>query len=142
MITEWWSDEAKNARYLPQRRKDAKPGKKPSSLGALGALARENFLNLIYRDMSQKVSERGAEMTVDKEFFNVKYKEGSLDPKAAQLILFAVNLAIGHEHGAKLHLGRARELGASEDEIWETVVYTMRPVAANVRNFAKAIIAK
>src|SRR5687768_6609279 len=81
-------------------------------------------------------------MTTDKEFFNVKYKEGSLDPKAAQLILFAVNIAIGHEHGAKLHLGRARELGASEDEIWETVVYAMRPVAANVRNFAKAIIAK
>ena len=79
-------------------------------------------------------------MTTDKEFFNVKYKEGSLDPKAAQLILFAVNIAIGHEHGAKLHLGRARELGASEDEIWETVVYAMRPVAANVRNFAKAII--
>ena len=73
-------------------------------------------------------------MSTDKEFFNVKYKEGSLDPKAAQLILFAVNLAIGHEHGAKLHLGRARELGASEDEIWETVVYAMRPVAANVRN--------
>jgi alkylhydroperoxidase/carboxymuconolactone decarboxylase family protein YurZ len=143
MIAEWRSDEAKNARYLPQRCKDAKPGKRnPSFLGALGALARENFLNLIYRDISQKLSERGAEMTVDKEFFNVKYKEGALDPKAAQLILFAVNLAIGHEHGAKLHLGRARELGASEDEIWETVVYTMRPVAANVRNFAKAIIAK
>ena len=143
MIADWWFDEAKNARYLPQRRKDAKPGKrKPSFLGAFGALASENFLNLIYRDISQKVSERGAEMIVDKEFFNVKYKEGSLDPKAAQLILFAVNLAIGHEHGAKLHLGRARELGASEDEIWETVVYTMRPVAANVRNFAKAIIAK
>jgi alkylhydroperoxidase/carboxymuconolactone decarboxylase family protein YurZ len=81
-------------------------------------------------------------MTVEKEFSNVKYKEWSLDPKAAQLILFAVNLAIGHEHGAKLHLGRARELGASEDEIWETVVYTMRPVAANVRNFAKELIAK
>ena len=39
-------------------------------------------------------------MAKDAEFFNVKYKEGSLDPKAAQLILFAVNLAIGHEHGA------------------------------------------
>ena len=25
-------------------------------------------------------------MTVDKEFFNVKYKEGSLDPKTAQLV--------------------------------------------------------
>ena len=35
-----------------------------------------------------------------------------------------------------------RELGASEDEIWETVVYAMRPVAANVRSFAEAIIAK
>jgi len=81
-------------------------------------------------------------MAKETEFFNVKYKEGSVDPKAAQLILFAVNLAIQHEHGAKLHLGRARELGATEDEIWETVVYAMRPVAANVRNFAKAIIAK
>jgi alkylhydroperoxidase/carboxymuconolactone decarboxylase family protein YurZ len=81
-------------------------------------------------------------MAKDAEFFNVKYKEGSLDPKAAQLILFAVNLAIGHEPGAKLHLGRARELGASEDEIMETVVYTMRPVAANVRNFAKKLMAK
>jgi len=44
------------------------------------------------------------------EFFGIEYKEGALDPKVSQLIRFAVNLAIGHEHGAKLHLGRAREL--------------------------------
>jgi alkylhydroperoxidase/carboxymuconolactone decarboxylase family protein YurZ len=81
-------------------------------------------------------------MTVEKEFFNVKYKEGSLEPKSAQLILFAVNIAIGHEHGAKLHLGRARELGATEDEVTETLVYAMRPAAAKVRNFANPIIAK
>jgi AhpD family alkylhydroperoxidase len=81
-------------------------------------------------------------MTVDKEFFNVKYKEGSLDPTTAELIRFAVNLAIGHEHGAKLHLDRARKCGASEDEVWEAVVYAIRPVAARVRNFAKAIITK
>jgi len=56
-------------------------------------------------------------MTVDKEFFNVKYKEGSLDAKTAQLIFFAVCIAIGHEEGATLHLKRARECGATEDEI-------------------------
>ena len=39
-------------------------------------------------------------MTIDKEFFNVKYKEGSLDPKTAQLIFFAVCISIGHEEGA------------------------------------------
>jgi AhpD family alkylhydroperoxidase len=81
-------------------------------------------------------------MVRDAEFFNLKYKEGSLDPKTAQLILFAVNLAIGHEHGAKLHLGKARENGATEDEIQEAVVYCMRPVAAKVRNFAKDILSK
>jgi alkylhydroperoxidase/carboxymuconolactone decarboxylase family protein YurZ len=81
-------------------------------------------------------------MTVDKEFFNVKYKEGSLDAKTAQLIFFAVCISIGHEEGATLHLKRARECGASEDEITEALVYTMRPAAAKVRNFAKAIIAK
>jgi alkylhydroperoxidase/carboxymuconolactone decarboxylase family protein YurZ len=76
------------------------------------------------------------------ELFGIEYKEGSLDAKAAELIKFAVNLAIGHEHGAKLHLGRARECGASEDEVWETIAYAMRPVAAKVRNFAKEIVAK
>ena len=55
------------------------------------------------------------------ELFGVNYKEGSLDPKAAELIKFAVNLAIGHEHGAKLHVGRARKAGASHDDVWETV---------------------
>jgi len=74
------------------------------------------------------------------EFFGIEYKEGALDPKVSQLIRFAVNLAIGHEHGAKLHLGRARELGATEDEIWETTVYAIRPVAAQIKNFAKKII--
>ena len=55
----------------------------------------------------------------------------------------AVNhFTIGHEHGAKLHLDRARKCGASEDEVTEAVVYAVRPVAAKVRNFAKAIIAK
>jgi AhpD family alkylhydroperoxidase len=81
-------------------------------------------------------------MASEIELFGVRYKEGSLDPKAAELIKFAVNLAIGHEHGAKLHLDRARNTGASEDEVWETVAYAMRPVAAKVRNFAKDILAK
>jgi AhpD family alkylhydroperoxidase len=81
-------------------------------------------------------------MATEVELFGVKYKEGSLDPKAAELIKFAVNLAIGHEHGAKLHFDRARKNGASEDEVWETVAYAMRPVAAKVRNFAKDIFAK
>ena len=81
-------------------------------------------------------------MTVDKEFFNVKYKEGSLDPKAAQLIFFAVCIAIGHEEGATLHLNKARECGASEDEITEAMVYAMRPAAAKVRNLGRNLIAK
>lgn len=80
-------------------------------------------------------------MAREMEVFGVKYKEGSLDPKAAELIKFAVNLAIDHAHGAKLHLGRARKAGASEDEVWEAVAYAIRPVAAKVRNFAKDIFA-
>jgi alkylhydroperoxidase/carboxymuconolactone decarboxylase family protein YurZ len=79
-------------------------------------------------------------MANEAEFFGIKYKEGSLEPKTAELIKFAVNLAIAHEHGAKLHLGNARKCGASQDEIWETVVYAMRPVAAKVRNFAKELV--
>ena len=43
-------------------------------------------------------------MAKQMEFFNIQYKEGSLEPKTAEFIKFAVNLAIGHEHGAKLHL--------------------------------------
>jgi alkylhydroperoxidase/carboxymuconolactone decarboxylase family protein YurZ len=81
-------------------------------------------------------------MVKEIELFGIQYKEGSLEPKTAEFIKFAVNLAIGHEHGAKLHLDRARECGASEDEVWEAVAYAMRPVAARVRNFAKSIIAK
>ncbi len=79
-------------------------------------------------------------MATEQEFFGVKYKEGSLDPKVSELVRFAVNLAIGHEHGAQLHLGRARECGATEDEIWETVAYAMRPVTAQVKNFATRIV--
>ena len=79
-------------------------------------------------------------MSKEAEFFGITYKEGSLEPKVGELVRFAVNLAIGNDHGAKLHLANARKRGASEDEIWETVVYTMRPVAAKVRNFAKEII--
>jgi alkylhydroperoxidase/carboxymuconolactone decarboxylase family protein YurZ len=79
-------------------------------------------------------------MAKEAEFFGVKYKEGSLEPKVAELIRFAVCVAIDHEGGAKLHLEQARKAGASEAEIWETVVYSMRPVAAKVRNFARQII--
>lgn len=81
-------------------------------------------------------------MAKQAEFFGIEYQEGTLDPKASELIRFAVNLAIGHEQGAKLHLDKARQCGASEDEIWETVVYAMRPVAAQVRNFAKTIVSR
>lgn len=80
-------------------------------------------------------------MTVDKEFFNLKYKEGSMDPKTAQLVFFAVCVAIGHESGAKNHLKHAREAGATEDEIMEALVYTMRPVAAKVRTLGQSVIA-
>ena len=79
-------------------------------------------------------------MAKQTEFFGIEYKEGTLDPKVSQLIRFAVNLAIGHEYGARLHLGRARKGGATEDEVWETAVYALRPVAAQVKNLAKKII--
>jgi AhpD family alkylhydroperoxidase len=81
-------------------------------------------------------------MPIEKEFFNVKYKEGSLDPKTGQLIFFAVCVAVGFEHGAKLHLDKAREYGASEDEIDEALVYAMRPAAAKVRSLGKSVIGK
>jgi alkylhydroperoxidase/carboxymuconolactone decarboxylase family protein YurZ len=79
-------------------------------------------------------------MATSKEFFNVKYNEGSLDPKTAQLILFSVCLALDYKHGATLHQGKARECGATEDEITEAVVYAMRPAAAKVRNLAREIV--
>ncbi|MFQ5682694.1 MAG: carboxymuconolactone decarboxylase family protein [Candidatus Binatia bacterium] len=79
-------------------------------------------------------------MSKEAEFFGVQYKEGSLESKVGELIRFAVNLAIGHEHGAKLHLDKARRCGASEDEVWETVVYAMRPVTAKVKNLAGGIV--
>jgi AhpD family alkylhydroperoxidase len=81
-------------------------------------------------------------MVVGKEFFNVTYKERSLDAKTAQLIHFAVSVAIGYEFGAKHHLAEARECGATDDEITETIVYTMQPAAAKVRNFGNSLISK
>jgi alkylhydroperoxidase/carboxymuconolactone decarboxylase family protein YurZ len=81
-------------------------------------------------------------MTVDKEFFNIKYKQGSLDPKTAQLVFFAACVAIGHENGARNHLKHARECGATEDEITEALVYAMRPAAAKVRDLGKLVIEK
>ena len=79
-------------------------------------------------------------MAKDSEFFGVKYKEGSLEPKVSELIRFAVNLAIGHEFGVKHHLEGARKLGASNDEIWEAVICAMRPATAKVRSLAKEAI--
>jgi len=81
-------------------------------------------------------------MATEKEFFNVKYQEGSLDPKTAQLILFAVCTSLGYEFGAKLHLGKARECGATDDELTEALVYAMRPAAAKVRNLGNNLLAK
>ena len=81
-------------------------------------------------------------MTMEKEFFKIKYKEGSLDPKTAQLVFFAVCIAIGHKNGAKRHLAKARKCGASENEITEAMVYAMRPAAAKVRELARAVIAQ
>ena len=81
-------------------------------------------------------------MTTDREFFNVKYKQGSLDPKTAQLVFFAACIAFGHEGGARRHLAKERECGASDDEITEAMVYAMRPAAAKVRDLAKAVIGK
>ncbi|MFQ5684025.1 MAG: carboxymuconolactone decarboxylase family protein [Candidatus Binatia bacterium] len=72
----------------------------------------------------------------------VKYKEGSLEPKVNQLIRFAVNLAIGNEHGAKHHLDDARKLGATNDEVRETVVCAMRPVTAKLRGLARKIVSQ
>lgn len=46
-------------------------------------------------------------MAKESEFFGVKFKEGSLEPKVSELIRFAVNLAIGNESGVKRHLEEA-----------------------------------
>ena len=79
-------------------------------------------------------------MAKEFEFFGVKFKEGSLEPKVSELIRFAVNLAIGNESGVKRHLEEARKHGASDDEVWETVVYSMRPVSAQVRGLARKVV--
>jgi AhpD family alkylhydroperoxidase len=81
-------------------------------------------------------------MTTDREFYNIKYKEGSLEPKTAELIFFAASIATGHENGAKIHLCKAREFGASDDEITESMVYAMQTAAAKVRYLGRNIIAK
>jgi hypothetical protein len=39
-------------------------------------------------------------------------------------------------------LTKARECGATEDEITETLVYTMRPAAAKVRKLGNSLISK
>ncbi|TMA87711.1 MAG: carboxymuconolactone decarboxylase family protein [Deltaproteobacteria bacterium] len=81
-------------------------------------------------------------MTRDEEFYNIKYKEGSLEPKTRELIFFAASIAIGHENGAKIHLGKARECGASEEEITESMVYAMQRATAKVRYLGRNLIEK
>ncbi len=81
-------------------------------------------------------------MAKEAELFGIKYKEGSLEPKVGELIRFAVSLAVESEQGAKVHLANARKCGASEDEVWETVVYSMRPVTAKARRFAQGIVSQ
>ncbi len=51
-------------------------------------------------------------MAKESEFFGVKFKEGSLEPKVGELIRFAVNLAIGNESGVMRHLEESRKHGA------------------------------
>ncbi len=57
-------------------------------------------------------------MDKEAEFFGVKYKEGSLEPKVGELIRFAVNITIGNEHGAKCHLENARNAELQSKGLW------------------------
>src|SRR6185295_1374528 len=61
-----------------------------------------DFVLGIWRIGLNQDLERTRPTATEIELFGVKYKEASLDPKAAEMIKFA-DLAIGHEHGAKLH---------------------------------------
>ena len=55
-------------------------------------------------------------MAKQMEFFNINTRKGRWSLRRG-VHKIRVNLAIGHEHGAKLHLDRARKCGASEDEV-------------------------
>jgi alkylhydroperoxidase/carboxymuconolactone decarboxylase family protein YurZ len=49
------------------------------------------------------------------------YTPGALDVKTKLLIAFALDAAGGREDGARILLGRAREVGATDEEITEVL---------------------
>ena len=65
-------------------------------------------------------------MATEVELFGISIRKVLWIPRLRSLSKVAVNLAIGHEHGAKLHFDGARKHGASEDEMWETIAYAVR----------------
>jgi alkylhydroperoxidase/carboxymuconolactone decarboxylase family protein YurZ len=77
-----------------------------------------------------------------KKVFELAMAPGALDPKTKTLISLALDAYAGADQGVRVLAGRARELGATEQEINETLrisysVSGSRPLAAATAAFQK-----
>ena len=61
-----------------------------------------------------------------KEFAGLYYREGALDPKTMQLVALAAMAAAGCTSRVPGRFAAAKQAGATDDELSETLMYAMR----------------
>jgi AhpD family alkylhydroperoxidase len=67
------------------------------------------------------------------EFFNAAYAEGTIDRKTKHLIALGASLAAGCDPWARYCLAVARELGATDEELQETMAISMTVGATKIK---------
>lgn len=67
------------------------------------------------------------------------YKEGALDVRVKELISVAVSTVVRCEPCIKIHAGRAKEAGATEDQIAEAISVAMFVAAGSQAHWSKAL---
>src|SRR5438876_350869 len=68
-------------------------------------------------------------MAQPKEFAGLRYREGAIDPKTMQLLALAAMAAAGCTSLVPGRFAAAKQAGATDDEISETLMYAMRGAA-------------
>jgi AhpD family alkylhydroperoxidase len=75
------------------------------------------------------------------EFFNAAYAEGALDRKTKHLIALGASLAAGCDPWTRFCLAVARELGATENELKETMAIAMTVGATKIQILQESALA-
>jgi AhpD family alkylhydroperoxidase len=87
-----------------------------------------------------KKTEGGCSMSIKdglekyREFFDVAYADGAMDRKTKNLIALGASLGAGCEHLINHHLAVARDMGASEEELTETMAIAMTIGASKIQS--------